>query len=183
MIAFDNINRLSRDIFSEIYAEGFKNDNDTVEEVEDEIEDLIIMAYIFGNDDANRELNTSVEVNNEKLIKAMDKKIKNKTWSDRVKDAATIDDIYRICDTEVHRLYNTGKYDTAEDTGKKVGKRWQTQLDDKVRESHEFIESVTVPLNERFYTFDGDSALFPGEFSLPENNVNCRCYIQYVEIE
>jgi hypothetical protein len=51
--------------------------------------------------------------------------------------------------------------------------------DDRVRDTHMFLEGVEVPMGERFYTFDGDSAMIPGDFALPENNINCRCTLSY----
>ena len=55
--------------------------------------------------------------------------------------------------------------------------------DDKVRETHDYLEGVEVDLASEFVTFDGDSAKFPGDFSRAENNVNCRCVIDLVKVE
>ena len=56
-------------------------------------------------------------------------------------------------------------------------KQWQTMRDGRVRDTHSYLQSAMVNLDDKFYTFDGDSALYPGGFELPENNVNCRCWI------
>ena len=61
---------------------------------------------------------------------------------------------------------------------KTIYKQWRTMLDDRVRETHDFLEGATVPVDARFYTNDGDSARFPGDFMLVENNANCRCLIR-----
>lgn len=90
--------------------------------------------------------------------------------------------IKRVVDTEYHRMYETGAYDTAtamKEDGKNIYKRWVTMMDERVRDTHSYIEGELVPLDEEFYTFDGDSAQFPGGFALPQNNINCRCWIEY----
>lgn len=56
---------------------------------------------------------------------------------------------------------------------------WATMRDDRVRETHDYLEGMTQLFGRRFYSFDGDSARFPGDFSLPDNNVNCRCHLNY----
>ena len=88
------------------------------------------------------------------------------------------DGILRIIDTEAHRDYNTAIYDAGKESGiQGLKKRWMTMMDGKVRDTHSYLQGMAVGLDDRFYTFDGDSALAPGGFELPENNVNCRCWI------
>ena len=52
-------------------------------------------------------------------------------------------------------------------------------MDDKVRDTHSYLQSKKVPIGEEFFTYDGDSALYPGGFKSAENNVNCRCFLTY----
>lgn len=90
--------------------------------------------------------------------------------------------IQRVVETEYHRMFNAGVYDSAtamqEATGKTVYKRWDTALDDRVRETHIYLEGDKKPLDEAFFTFDGDSAMYPGGFTLPQNNCGCRCQLE-----
>lgn len=94
-----------------------------------------------------------------------------------------VEAIKRVVETEYHRMYNTGAFDTATAftlaTGKTVYKRWDTMLDEKVRDTHSYLEGDLQPLDRAFFTFDGDSAMFPGGFTLPQNNINCRCTLSY----
>jgi hypothetical protein len=87
---------------------------------------------------------------------------------------------------EYHRMYNLGAIDTAEEVqqinGINILKEWHTVGDDKVRETHKYLEGYKIPLDERFYTFDGDSALYPGGFEEAQNNVGCRCILIYTEM-
>ena len=86
--------------------------------------------------------------------------------------------ILRVVETESHRLYNSGSRDRAVVAGAKT-KEWMTMGDEKVRDSHSYIEGNKIGIDDKFYTYDGDSALMPGGFDLAENNVNCRCWLNY----
>jgi hypothetical protein len=52
--------------------------------------------------------------------------------------------------------------------------------DDRVRDTHDYLEGMVVPFSSRFYTYDGDSADYPGGFTLPENNIGCRCVVEVI---
>ena len=165
----------------------------------DEILDILLMEYIYGNEDANEMLGIAVDwsdttitlgteayrINQDRMNDAINAVIADKTWKERVRDwyesgNGTPDDIIRIIETESHRVYNDSILSVGEqaeaDTGG-VYKTWFTMADDRVRDTHEPLEGVTVPYHERFYTFDNDSAMAPGGFSDPQNNINCRCSI------
>jgi len=90
----------------------------------------------------------------------------------------TIADILRIAETEMTRIGNESALGAAVKAGA-TSKTWLTQLDDRVRDTHTYLESVTVPIDARFYTYDGDSAQAPGLFSKAENNVGCRCELSF----
>ena len=51
--------------------------------------------------------------------------------------------------------------------------------DERVRDTHSYLELETVGIDDDFYTYDGDHAPYPGLFALPENNINCRCEILF----
>ena len=54
-----------------------------------------------------------------------------------------------------------------------------TMEDERVRETHNFLDGVGVPLGTLFVAIDGDSARYPGDFAKAENNTNCRCTLTY----
>lgn len=89
-----------------------------------------------------------------------------------------------VAETETHRAINTGGLDGAEDYQKShpnvtVMKTWVTMGDDRVRDTHDYLEGATIPISARFYSYSGDSALYPGDFMTAEENCNCRCLIRY----
>ena len=151
----------------------------------DEILDMLIMAYVFGTEDADEELTVTESVVTDEMYAAVWKTIADKNWEQRVREYfddpnGTVDDIMRVVETDTNRIYNDAVLNVGTkvaESGTAVSKTWNTMLDDRVRDTHDYIESVTVPIDRRFYTYDGDSARYPGDFTLPKNNINCRCSI------
>ena len=175
----------------------------------DEILEMLIMAYMYGNEAANTMLygsdvidqiapeqegpNRVIDIDTDDMNRAVFKIIAGKDWEQRVSEYlddenGTVDDIIRVVDTDMNRIYNDSilnvgeraEDEELEDGGTvkpTVMKTWQTMLDDRVRDTHDYLEGTSVPVNRRFYTFDGDSAMYPGGFELPQNNINCRCRI------
>ena len=93
-------------------------------------------------------------------------------------DEDSLDGILRIIDTEAHRDYNTAVVDAGVRSGEpSLKKQWNTMMDNRVRDEHQYLEGSVVGIDDYFYTYDGDYALAPGGFETPENNVNCRCWI------
>ena len=151
----------------------------TLDEVLDDVLDVLIVGWANGLEYASSVLGDSY-LDYTDLQNALEFRIDDKTYADRVKEHfldADFEGILRVADTESHRLYNEAVYESAKKSGKEVYKTWETMKDDRVRETHDYLEGVTVPLNERFYTIDGDSARYPGDFSLASNDVNCRCIL------
>lgn len=60
-------------------------------------------------------------------------------------------------------------------------KQWKTELDDRVRPTHQELEGVTIPIDTPFLV--GDSLMmYPKDQSLgaePQEIVNCRCVCKY----
>ena len=52
-------------------------------------------------------------------------------------------------------------------------------LDDRVRDTHDYLEGVEVGLDDEFYTYLGNKAMFPGQFGVAEEDVNCRCWVTF----
>ena len=162
---------------------------------EDTIFELITMGYVYGIEVAGLDLNVDLPVSAERMFEVANAPTKGETFRERMEthfreyeesgDSETlINQLSVIAETETHRSINTGSLDGAEEyqrqhPDKTVMKTWETMLDERVRWQHDFLEGATVPLNARFYTPDGDSALFPGDFMLPENVINCRCVLRY----
>lgn len=176
----------------------------------DEILDMLIIAYLFGNEAGNTMLygteavdvlpdgqispepNRIIDVDPDDMNRAVFKIIAGKNWEQRVSEYmddenGTVDDIIRVVDTDMNRIYNDSILNVgerAEESDPEQGmqtvgvtKTWETMMDERVRSTHFGLQSVSVPVNGRFHTWDGDSARYPGDFTDPNNNINCRCRI------
>lgn len=86
-----------------------------------------------------------------------------------------------IAENEANGVFNYQEYADAISSGKKR-KRWITERDDKVRETHAEVNGLTIPIKEPFVV--GNSLMmFPKDRSLNaemEQIANCRCTIQYI---
>ena len=146
----------------------------------DYMEFVLCLIYDYGWKDAEQIVGI-VPFKDGLDDKCVNLEIDHKTFRDRAEEylaSGSVDDMLRLIDTEAHRDYNTGVHDAGTTSGVSgIKKTYNTMLDNRVRETHDYLEGMTVGLEDRFYTFDGDSALAPGGFEKPENNVNCRCWI------
>ena len=104
--------------------------------------------------------------------------------SSRIKDVVEKDtySAMRIVRTESTRAYNTGMFDSVEhasERGLVMVKRWiSSGDDDRTRDSHLDLDGQEVPIGEEF-KIHGHSALYPGDFGVAEEDINCRCTVAY----
>lgn len=183
ILPFDELNRFNSGIRERFGKESLqKRDKRDEEDIIDELLDLFLLAYAMGNSVTNDNLSSDYTPDVDDVMKVVDAKVAGKTWRERVEDyfanGGTGEDIARIADTEMHRIANTAALDTAKYAGAK-SKTWVTMLDDRVRDTHDYLEGETVGIDDDFYTYDGDHASAPGLFELAENNVNCRCELLF----
>ena len=157
-----------------------------VKTVTDELFSILVEAYLLGIDHASDMMKSFLVVDQERMESAVYAVIEGETFVDRAENHVRNGDVaalQTLAESEYHRVYNTavndGVTEYIRETGAVVEKVWLTVGDDRVRDTHEDLAGVSVGVNDRFYTFDGDSALFPGGFANPENNVNCRCWLEY----
>ena len=180
---FDELNVLREQIESDLSL-GTEQRKLLKDDRIDEILDMLIMAYVFGTEDADEELTVTETVETDEMYSAVWLNIAGKNWEQRIREYyddpnATVEDIIRVVETDTNRIYSDAVLNVGEKVSKRgvpVTKTWQTMEDDKVRWHHEMLQSVTVPIDKKFHV-DGDSARYPGDFQSPELNCNCRCYI------
>lgn len=156
-----------------------------INQIADDFLSFLINAYTMGIDSASIMLDHEMTVDVDDMHEAIYLIIDGKTFEDRVADHVLNNDLgglKTLAESEFHRVYNAAVYDGGEDYVESgsfgVNKDWITVRDDAVRETHSYLEGVSVPLEEEFFTFDGDHAPYPGKFTKAENNVNCRCIVK-----
>ena len=179
---FDEINAISKQMYDD-YISGKKTESET----ESDFEDFLLYAYsigfLMGAEDIGASKEQLAPPISQQVKDAVDRKFEGITAKQRLKDHLLNRDgassIERLMKTEWHRMTNEG----IDGFGKLYGsqnmtKRWVTMLDDKVRDTHDYLEGAEVPFQEDFYTYNGDHAPFPGMFGVPEEDVNCRCIVE-----
>lgn len=184
---FDEINAISKQMYDD-YISGKKTESET----ESDFEDFLLYAYsigfLMGAEDIGASKDQSASPISQQVKDAIDRKFEGITAKQRLKDHLLNRDgassIERLMKTEWHRMTNEG----IDGFGKLYGsqnmtKRWVTMLDDKVRDTHDYLEGAEVPFQEDFYTYNGDHAPFPGMFGVPEEDVNCRCIVELRQSE
>lgn len=201
---FDELNNIRTTLTEQLVGDGDLStipnslESQARKRVEDTIFELITMGYVYGIEVAGLDLETDLPVSAERMYATANKPTAGEDFRKRIDNhieafnrgetspEQLVERLAVVAETETHRAINTGEYDGAQDYADRhpnetLFKRWRTVGDDRVRDTHDFLEGATVPLNARFYTYDGDSARFPGDFVLPENNVNCRCDIETIK--
>lgn len=92
------------------------------------------------------------------------------------KDVTDKEKLQRMMECEANRVFNSGVIEAGKGT-KGLTKTWETMGDDRVRDTHWWLEGKTIPFDEEFVTYTGASGLAPGMFDDPAETVNCRCWI------
>lgn len=154
-------------------------------QITEDILSFLINGYTLGIQAAASMLTTELDVNVDQMEQAIYQVIEGKTFVDRIADHVLVNDLpglITLVESEYHRVYNAavtdGATDYVDNGGFGVTKNWYTVKDGKVRETHKYLEGVSVALEEEFFTFDGDHAAYPGGFTKAENNVGCRCIVR-----
>lgn len=186
ILPFDEINAMMRENAS---AMGEMPNNEKARILADELLDILIYAYALGVSETREALGVPIEDEIDEMYEIIFCRIGGETFEDRVRKHVDAGDNGRIgvlAESEAHRVCQTAGFDAAKRASDKfgivVGKQWDTMMDDRVRDTHMYLEGTAVALDEEFYTYDGDHALYPGGFERAENNVNCRCELSYVNI-
>ena len=180
ILPFDELNRFTVDL-QERFPDG-KLVVDDEDDIIDWMFDLFLLAYANGVTITGERLGIAWDPTLDDVSKTVDKKVAGKTWRERAEEyfssGGTVDDLIRIAETETHRDANTAALETAKKAGAK-NKTWITMMDEKVRDTHQYLEGMTVGIDEDFWTYDNDHASAPGLFEFAENNVNCRCELLF----
>ena len=182
MLDFDELNRLTRSIYLR-YAKG----EATVDDVIDDFFDFLVDVYLLGVEDTEDMLNAEIKADVKEAADSIYKRVKGKNFKDRIKgytkpadadivNISLVNELQRLAETEAHRVYNEAILNSGRKAKAKF-KQWRTMKDDKVRDTHQYLEGMKIPFENKFYTYDNDSAMCPGGFTKAQNNVNCRCYI------
>lgn len=182
LMPFDELNTFKTVQLPTHFENGKIKSEEDLEDIIDELLDLFLLSYAQGLALTNSDLASDITPEMDDVMRVVDREVAGKTWRERVRDyyesGGTEADIVRIAETESHRDSNEAAYETARKAGATT-KIWRTMLDDRVRDQHSYLEGVEVGLDDEFYTYLGNKAMFPGQFGVAEEDVNCRCWVTY----
>ena len=185
LVGFDEINQMISTSYRLAVTE-LDDVQDQVAQIIDDLLSMLILAYNAGMDATAQNLAADLSVDLDALEDALYTSIDGKTFEQRVQEYVLAQDMAGlsvVAASEYHRLYNAGAYEGAQQfvrtQGLGITKRWVTVRDDRVRETHRYLEGMSVDVDEEFYTSDGDHAPYPGAFRKAKNNVGCRCIVIY----
>ena len=180
-LPFDELN-IFKTKLSAHYENGVLRSKQEEEDIIDEMLDLFLLAAARGSASANEDLGTDVHIGMKTAVDIIDREVAGKTWRERAREyfdnGGTEADILRIAETESHRDANEAGFVTAEKAGAKT-KRWHCLLLPTSRDSHVYLNGVTAPMDGYFYSINGGETKFPGEWGIPDEDVNCLCFCTF----
>lgn len=180
-LPFDELNTLKENLTSR-FVDGRLDAAANREDIIDEMLDLFLLAAARGSAAANDALGADYHLGTKRAAEIVNKEVAGKTWRDRVNEyfdnGGTVGDIIRIAETETNRNTNEAGYETATAVGAKK-KTWHCMMLPTSRDSHIYLDGVSAPIDGEFYSIDGGSTKYPCEWGIPEEDVNCLCWLTY----
>ena len=183
-LPFDEINQFRDTLHIHFDADGKLQSKKDEEDIIDEMLDLFLLAAARGSAVANASLGADVHIGTKTAVDIIDREIAGKTWRERVREyfdnGGTEADIMRIAETEAHRDANEAGYVTATEAGATT-KVWHCMMLPTSRDSHIYLNGVSAPMDGYFYSINGGSTQFPGEWGIADEDVNCLCWLSYTK--
>ena len=181
LMPFDELNKFEAALPAHFENGRIKSELD-FEDILDLMLDIFLLSYANGVVETNAALASTYEPTLDDVMRTVDKEVVGKTWRERMREiydnGGTIADVVRIAETEAHRDSNAAAYETAKAVGAK-NKTWHTMMDDRVRDTHYWLEGVSAPIDGEFYNYKGQSTMYPGEWGIAEEDCGCRCFVTY----
>ena len=183
VMPFDELNTfLTVTLPSHFDESGKVKSRQDEEDIIDELLDLFLLSYANGVAQTNLDLQFDYTPTLDDVMKTVDKEIAGKTWRERIEDyfdtTVTEADIARIAETESHRDSNAAAYETAKAAGA-TEKVWNCMMLPTSRDTHVYLDGVSAPIDGEFYSFKGGSTMYPGQWGIAEEDVNCLCWLTY----
>lgn len=181
VMPFDELNTFKATLPA-YFENGRIKSKEAYDSLLDMLEDLFLLAYANGVESTNASLSYNYEPTLDEVLDVVDKKVADKTWRERVRDyyenGGTEADIIRIAETETHRDTNEAAYEAAKKAGATT-KVWHCMMLPTSRDTHIYLNGVSAPIDGEFYSFKGGSTMFPGQWGIAEEDVNCLCWLTF----
>lgn len=180
-LPFDELDKFKEKLPSHFENGVIRSEQDK-EDIIDELLDLFLLSAARGQEQANDSLESDIHLGTKSAVDIIDREIAGKTWRDRVNEyfenGGTEADIMRIAETEAHRDANEAGYATAAKAGA-TRKVWHCLMIPTSRDSHIHLDGVSAPIDGEFYSINGGSTKFPGEWGIAEEDCGCLCWLTF----
>jgi len=195
-VAYKDVKKTVYDVLAALYEEGYYYtawaiETDTLSRLAYSAVPASTITAMIENPITGLTLSQRLEKNRAAIIYTIQQEITQglvqgetyKQMAKRIKGALENDVVKanRIVRTEAHRAVESGKLHAAEHAhrnGVIMLKEWNSMHDQRVRDRHRKLDGVKIPVDEEF-RIGSDRAKAPGLFSLPQNSINCRCYLSF----
>ena len=182
ILPVDELNRLEERIKEKLGAGELPKSKQDADAAEDMLLDFFLYSYSMGNEATNASLSNDYKPGTDDIMKVIDEEVAGKTWRERVQgyfsEGGTEEDITRIAATEAHRIANKAAYEAAKAAGAKT-KTWHCMMLPTSRDTHIYLDGVSAPIDGKFYSFKGNETLYPGQWGVAEEDVNCLCFLTF----
>jgi len=172
LIRNDELNVLRRDIRQYV--------GDTAK-IKDLVLDWLLLAYADGVADVNRQLGGEWQPDIDRVQDVISADVGGMTIDERIDQYIYLEDVEGLTDivgNERQRIYNTASYDTATALNAKT-KTWHCMMLPTSRDTHIYLDGVTKNMDEYFYTYNGNAALYPQGFNEASEDINCLCTLTF----
>lgn len=178
-LPFDELNILKQQLVDVQSMPDSEEKDKAVKRVIDEVEEMLAMDYFYGVLDASEGIGRSISPDTDEAKAVIYEQFDGKDFKDRLNEylySGTAYDIARVIDTDAHRVYNAAIYTAGKREGAKT-KTWNCMMLPTSRDTHIYLDKVTVGIDDEFYNYKGNSTYYPGQWGIAEEDCNCLCWI------
>jgi hypothetical protein len=150
----------------------------------DEVTDLFVTAYVFGTIEVSQQLGQAIEPDISEMRSVIEERFDGKNYRDRLNEyleSGTEYDVRRVLETDAHRVYNAALFTGAKKAGA-TQKTWNCMMLPTSRDSHVYLDGVTIPIDAEFYSINGGKTLYPGQWGIAEEDCNCLCTLTFSKL-
>ena len=147
----------------------------------DSVLDLLVMAYFYGYTEVASQFGLDKEPDAYDASDVINEKFDGKDYRDRIREyleSGTEYDIDRVLETDTGRVYEAAKYNAAVEAGA-TEKTWNCMMLPTSRDTHIYLDGTTIPIDGYFYSYKGGKTLYPRQWGIAEEDVNCLCTLTY----
>lgn len=179
LFPFDEVNALTQKLVEAQKSPDTDEKRSMVDKLLDEVEEMLEMDYFYGVLDASKGIGRSIDPDVWEAERLINEKFEGRDYRQRLTDYiyhGNEYDIKRVLETDAHRVYNGAVWNSGRRAGA-TQKTWNCMMLPTSRDTHVYLDGVTVGIDDEFYNYRGESTLYPGQWGIADQDVNCECWL------